>query len=187
MATNYKTNEQVIERVRDFFKERGLRNIDIANAIGATRADVSRLLNNGKIGHAIAKKLHATYGMSMGFLLSGCGDFLISQTDENRLTPITGEEDDEQLDNIAKEAISTAHADAQAILIDQLQAQVLSVTEENNALKNSLAYAVNQLALAHEEVQGFRRKIKQLLKVWSEHTEMSESEVEAIFNASDTK
>lgn len=175
------SNEKIIESLKEYFVRLGKRNVDIANETGATRADISRLFK-GKMGYAMAKRLHVTYGMSMGYLLSGCGTLFIEQTDEKDLPQITGEETEQQLDNIAQDIVHAARTDAQSILIDQLRAQVIAVNEENTQLKNSLAYAMHQVTCAHTEMQDIRKKIKKLLAIWSDSNGIPIEELEAVFN-----
>lgn len=174
---------QVVENLRNYFMERGLRQRAVAQIIGAQDADVSRMLSTGKIGKTMARKLSVGFGMSVNYLLYGLGEMMIPQSNESDLLPITGKESNRQLDIIAKDAIKTAHKDAKDIIIDQLNAKIEAQNADILTLRNTILFAMKKLEEAEAYNKEMGRKISALLDRWGDATGMEKEEVEAIFNA----
>ena len=81
------------EQLRNYFKEKGISQVEIAEKLGVTKNTVNRyFLGYSKFGKAQAEKWHAIFGISKAFLLTGEG--LITDEDatqyEENISNLTG-------------------------------------------------------------------------------------------------
>lgn len=73
------------EQLKDFFKEKGLSQNDIARDLGVSTAYVNALLNGKKtFGKRQASVFAEKYGLSKSFLLTGIGDI----TDNHKMIEV---------------------------------------------------------------------------------------------------
>lgn len=64
--------------LKEYFREQGKTQQDIANDLGVSQAYVGQILNGTKpIGKQTASKLNSLYGFNRGWLLTGEGDMLV--------------------------------------------------------------------------------------------------------------
>ena len=65
------------EQLRDFFKERGISQVEIAEKLGVTKNTINRyFLGYSKFGKAQAERWHDLFGISKAFLLTGEGSII---------------------------------------------------------------------------------------------------------------
>lgn len=85
--------ELVHEKLRSYFKEIGMSQVEIAEKLGVSKTTVNNLLTGySKFGKAQAEKWNAIFGISKAFLLTGEG--LITDEDatqyEENISNLTG-------------------------------------------------------------------------------------------------
>lgn len=69
--------EQVHEKLRTYFKEIGMSQVEIAEKLGVSKTSVNNLLTGySKFGKAQAEKWHDLFGISKSFLLTGEGSII---------------------------------------------------------------------------------------------------------------
>lgn len=78
--TNFKKSKLMsiqTEAMKRYFALHGIRNRDIAEAMGVTPSNVSNMLaGRDSMGRARAQQLHDIFGFSVHFLMTGEGDLL---------------------------------------------------------------------------------------------------------------
>lgn len=76
--------ENTVEQLRLFFKERGMKQEQIASMLGVSQAYVNSLLNGNKpFGKKQAKKFEEVFGISEVWLLTGKGEMVINEVHQN--------------------------------------------------------------------------------------------------------
>lgn len=72
--------EQIHEKLRAYFKEIGLSQVEIANQLGITKSAVNKyFIGSAKFGKVQAEKWAQTFGISESFLLTGKGPITSSE------------------------------------------------------------------------------------------------------------
>lgn len=67
----------VHEQLREFFKERGMSQVEVAETLGMTKSAVNKyFLGYNKFGKGQAEKWHEAFGISKSFLLTGEGSIV---------------------------------------------------------------------------------------------------------------
>lgn len=71
-------NKVVPSTLKEYFREQGKTQQDIADDLGVSQAYIGQILNGMKpIGKQTASKLNSLYGFNRGWLLTGEGDMLV--------------------------------------------------------------------------------------------------------------
>lgn len=177
--------EQILTNLKDYLKVNGLRNRKIASIIGIHETEVSKMINGKKpIGRKFALKLAEHFGLSVQYLLSGVG------TLEAPLTPITGDETDEQLNSIASEAKTLVNNEESAIIIHDLKNENHRLKAENQKQKDEIEmlrkaclHITAQWVSSIDEAKTLSKRVDTVLKMWAEKNGISKPEIEAYFRA----
>ena len=115
--------KSVHEELRNYFKERGISQVEIAQQLGVSKSAVNKLfLGYSKFGKAQAEKWNELFGISKSFLLTGEGS-------------ITEEENSKNEERIAS-LTSTIHILTETIqekdkTIDALKARIAELEKTN--------------------------------------------------------
>lgn len=67
------------ERLKFFFKEKGLTQVQIAERVGTTQQVVQRLLNNKPFGKRTAEKWSKEFGLNPAWLITGQGSMMLEE------------------------------------------------------------------------------------------------------------
>jgi transcriptional regulator with XRE-family HTH domain len=177
--------EQILTNLKDYLKVNGLKNRKIASIIGIHETEVSKMINGKKpIGRKFALKLAEHFGLSVQYLLSGVGPL------ESPLTPITGDETDEQLNTIATEAKTLVSNEESAIIIHDLKNENHRLKEENQKQKDEIEmlrkaclHITAQWVSSIDEAKTLSKRVDTVLKMWAEKNGISKPEIEAYFRA----
>lgn len=175
----------ILSNLNDYFKVHGLRQTDISTITGTLLPEVNRVLNGKKpIGRTFAMRLAEHFGLSLQYLLGGMG------TLEAPLTPITGDETDEQLDTIALEAKTLVNNEESAIIIHDLKNENHRLKEENQKQKDEIEmlrkaclHITAQWVSSIDEAKTLSKRVDTVLKMWAEKNGISKPEIEAYFRA----
>ena len=65
------TTEEKLQVIRQHFKDKGMRQADVAKALGVSRATVCNLMNGAPFGRRTAYEWSKTFGFSKDFLVNG--------------------------------------------------------------------------------------------------------------------
>ena len=72
------------ELLRDFFKEKGISQTEVAEKLGVTKATVNRyFIGHSKFGKVQAEKWSNLFGISKAFLLTGEGPVVDNEDEKN--------------------------------------------------------------------------------------------------------
>ena len=140
--------EQIHEKLRAYFKEIGLSQVEIANQLGISKSAVNKyFIGSAKFGKVQAEKWASTFGLSESFLLTGKGSVTSAESAEER--------HDQQLHTLTEtihiltETISTKDG-----TISQLQQNIERLRQEIDELRRSL----------DETTEKYRQTTELLLK-----------------------
>ncbi len=112
--------------MKRYFALNGIKNSDIAEAMGVSRSNVSNMLaGRDNIGRARAQQLHELFGFSVRFLLTGDGT--LTDSDAQPLVQQNGGHHNEQTVTVGQsEDVLTLRAQ-----IEAQKAQIQALKEEN--------------------------------------------------------
>ena len=65
------TTEEKLQVIRQHFKDKGMKQADVAKALGVSRATVCNLMNGAPFGRRTAYEWSKTFGFSKDFLVNG--------------------------------------------------------------------------------------------------------------------
>ena len=65
------TTEEKLQVIRQHFKDKGMKQADVAKALGVSRATVCNLMNGAPFGRRTAYEWSKTFGFSKDFLING--------------------------------------------------------------------------------------------------------------------
>lgn len=117
------------EAMKRYFALNGIRNRDIAEAMGVAPSNVSNMLaGRDSMGRARAQQLHDVFGFNIHFLLTGKGDLLAPED------PKTTFVDARQNGSHNKQTVTVGQTDDVITLRAQLEAtkaQIQALKDEN--------------------------------------------------------
>ena len=109
------------EKLRVYFKEKGITQEELAAQLGVSQAYVNALLNDKKgFGKKQAQKWNEMFGLSASWLLTGLGDMCS--------TPVV--QDNQNEDNIHEHFVTVSKPESEYIDIIKTQAEQLSKSQQ---------------------------------------------------------
>ncbi len=113
--------------MKRYFALQGIRNRDIADAMGVSASNVSNMLNGrDSLGRARAQQLHDMFGFNIHFLLTGEGDLLAPDSGAAVVQQNGGHHNEQTVTVSATGDAATLRAQLEAS-----KAQIQALKEEN--------------------------------------------------------
>lgn len=146
------TTEEKLQVIRQHFKDKGMKQADVAKALGVSRATVCNLMNGAPFGRRTAYEWSKTFGFSKDFLVNGVEPVYEEDKGSQVTQNITG-----------NSGIAVQQAGVQGCTRVQAQAPALTKAGANDSYFARLCSELLQRVIDKDnEIQALRNEISRM-------------------------
>ena len=146
------TTEEKLQVIRQHFKDKGMKQADVAKALGVSRATVCNLMNGAPFGRRTAYEWSKTFGFSKDFLVNGVEPVYEEDKGSQVTQNITG-----------NSGIAVQQAGVQSCTRVQAQAPAQTMAGANDSYFARLCSELLQRVIDKDnEIQALRNEISRM-------------------------
>lgn len=145
--------DSVPKKLKEFFKEKGITQVQAAELLGTTQQVVQKLLKDRPFGKRTAEKWQQVFGLNPAWLLTGRGEmFLEGEQKEVATTKIAVEESSNMVATEVLRLISSGElypasvVKAKDDIIESKEKEIQRLNRELGALRNELEQKQKNIA-----------------------------------------